>query len=112
VSQTFSAPLAASVEAMDTACAPPRDNGEFVFAEPWEGRAFAMAVLLVEELGVAWSVFQERLIAAIARDPQRPYYENWAAALEALILDFQLVLWGELDAEARRVAGAAHAQPH
>jgi nitrile hydratase accessory protein len=112
VSLTFSAPLAAQVESMETICAPPRDNGEFVFAEPWEGRAFAMAVLLVEELGLAWSVFQERLIAAIARHPQRPYYENWAAALEALILDFRLVLWGELDAEARRVAAAADAQHH
>ena len=28
--------------------APPRSNGELVFAEPWESRAFGMAVTLYE----------------------------------------------------------------
>lgn len=112
MNQTLSTPLAASVESMDSAYAPPRDNGEFVFAEPWEGRAFTMALLLVEQRGVAWKLFQERLIAAIADDPQRPYYESWAAALEALVLAWDLVDQDELDEAAGRVMSAADAELH
>ena len=31
------------VSAMTGVAAPPRDNGELVFAAPWEGRVFALA---------------------------------------------------------------------
>jgi len=70
--------------------APPRDNGELVFEEPWHARAFAMGVALVEQLDLPWAEFQSRLIAAIAEDPDRPYYESWAAALESLVVDHGL----------------------
>ncbi|HVT76637.1 MAG TPA: nitrile hydratase accessory protein [Acidimicrobiales bacterium] len=70
--------------------APPRDNGELVFAEPWHARAFAMAVALVEQLAVPWTEFQSRLIAAIADAPEREYYDSWAAALESLVVDHGL----------------------
>jgi nitrile hydratase accessory protein len=70
--------------------APPRDNGELVFAEPWHARAFALAVTLVEQLGLPWRDFQTRLIAAIAEDPDREYYESWAVALESLVVDHDL----------------------
>jgi nitrile hydratase accessory protein len=75
------------VSAMTGAAAPPRDNGELVFAAPWEGRVFALAVALVERLGVPWDAFRTRLIDAIADAPGRPYYESWAAALERLVVD-------------------------
>jgi nitrile hydratase accessory protein len=70
--------------------APPRDNGELVFEAPWHARAFAMAVALVDQLQLPWTEFQSRLIAAIADDPDRPYYESWAAALESLVVDHGL----------------------
>jgi nitrile hydratase accessory protein len=69
---------------------PPRDNGELVFAEPWHARVFALAVTLVEDLGLPWAEFQSRLIAQIAADPDRPYYDSWAAALESLVIDHGL----------------------
>lgn len=69
---------------------PPRDNGELVFAEPWHARVFAVAVALVDKLGLDWREFQARLIAAIADDPDREYYESWAAALESLVVDYDL----------------------
>ena len=47
--------------------APPRSNGELVFAEPWESRAFGMAVTLYEAGVFAWPQFQAALIARIAR---------------------------------------------
>ena len=46
--------------------APPRANGELVFAEPWESRAFAMAVALCEAGMFTWPQFQAALIARIA----------------------------------------------
>jgi nitrile hydratase accessory protein len=91
------APSLTSVEAMSGECSLPRDNGEFVFDEPWQGRALAMAVLVVDRLGVPWTAFQERLITAIASDPHRPYYESWAAALEGLVVDYGLLEPGDLD---------------
>ena len=66
--------------------APVRD-GEPLFAEPWEGRAFALAVETVDRLGVPWDVFRQQLIAAIASDQHRPYYESWLAAFEQLVLE-------------------------
>ena len=67
--------------------APPRDNGELVFAEPWHARAFALAVAAVEKLDLEWRDFQQHLIAQIALDPHRDYYESWAAALESFVVD-------------------------
>lgn len=72
--------------------APPRNNGELVFAEPWESRVFGVAVSLSEAGCFEWSAFQGELIAAIARweathDPDEPfsYYTCWLQALESLL---------------------------
>jgi nitrile hydratase beta subunit-like protein len=73
------------VTAMGGVEAPPRRNGELVFAEPWEGRVFAVAIAAQQGLGLAWDDFRRLLVAEIERDPERPYYESWLAALEALI---------------------------
>lgn len=43
--------------------APPRSNGELVFAEPWESRAFGMAVTLYDAGVFTWPDFQAALIA-------------------------------------------------
>jgi hypothetical protein len=86
------------VALMDGAAALPRDNGELVFAAPWEGRAVAVAVTLVSRLGLPWDAFRSRLIGAIAADPARPYYESWAMALESLVLDLRLTTSEGLDA--------------
>lgn len=76
----------------------PRDNGTLVFTAPWEGRAFALAIALVERLGVPWDEFRGRLMASIADAPDRPYYESWTAALERLVLDYRLSTTAALDA--------------
>lgn len=70
----------------DGPAAPPRDNGELVFAARWEARVFALAVALVERLDLDWDEFRAQLIEHIAAAPDRPYYESWAAALESLVL--------------------------
>jgi len=83
---------------MDGAVAPPRSNGELVFAAPWEGRAFALAVAVVQHAGLPWDAFRLRLIDAIAAQPDRPYYESWAFALESLVVGLDLATPAALDA--------------
>jgi len=87
-----------AVGAMSGAAAPPRRNGELVFDAPWQGRAFGMAVGVVERLGLEWDAFQQRLIAAIAAHPDAPYYDCWVAALERLVLDSAAVTAEEMEA--------------
>ena len=69
--------------------APPRSNGELVFAEPWESRAFAMAVALCEADVFTWREFQGALIARIERQHDAStewrYYEHWLDALEDVL---------------------------
>jgi nitrile hydratase accessory protein len=76
----------------------PRDNGELVFDAPWQARALAIAVALVEKLDLPWDAFRRRLMAEIATDPQRPYYESWGKALESMVVDLRLTTAGALDA--------------
>ena len=64
----------------------PRQNGELVFAAPWEGRAFGLAAAYVAGTGVGWAAFRAQLVAAIADLPEgTPYYEAWVEALERLV---------------------------
>jgi nitrile hydratase accessory protein len=75
----------------------PRDNGELVFEAPWQARALAIAVALVEKLNLPWDAFRSRLMDAIADDPQRPYYESWGRALESMVVDLDLTTQAALD---------------
>jgi nitrile hydratase accessory protein len=79
--------------AVDGPGAPPRANGELVFAEPWESRAFGMAVALHDAGAFAWSDFQAALVARIAAwEADGPghetwsYYVHWVGALEDVLL--------------------------
>ena len=83
----------------------PRQNGELVFDAPWQGRVLGMALAVVQELGLDWDEFRQRLIAAIDADPTRPYYESWTAALTDLVVDLGVA--SAVDVDAR----AAHVEP-
>jgi hypothetical protein len=64
----------------------PRRNGEIVFEAPWQSTVFALAAAVVENaLGGDREPFRRQLIAAIAADPGRPYWESWTTALETLV---------------------------
>lgn len=69
----------------DGPAAPPRRNGELVFAEPWHARAFGMCVALLDREGLGWDAFRVHLVAAIAEEPDRAYYDSFAAALDAFV---------------------------
>ena len=89
----------------DGPAAPPRENGELVFAEPWESRAFGVAVALHDAGIVDFEAFRARLIAAIGEwgrehegAGEYRYYERWLTALERTLLATQLVDAAALDA--------------
>jgi hypothetical protein len=64
----------------------PRRNGELAFDAPWQSTVFALAAAVVEHaFGGDREPFRRQLIAAIAAEPGRPYWESWTAALEALV---------------------------
>jgi nitrile hydratase accessory protein len=103
--------------------APPRANGELVFAEPWESRAFGMAVALYEAGAFTWPEFQAALIARIAAwetaaAPEEPYnyYQLWLAALEDVLVNLCAVSTDEVAARsqalAQRPPGHDHDHPH
>jgi nitrile hydratase accessory protein len=91
--------------------APPRSNGELVFAEPWESRAFGLAVTLYDANVFEWSQFQAALIAQIAAwERERPagecfsYYRCWLDALESVLVDAGLVTPTEVAARTAALA--------
>ena len=90
----MSASLAALDGALGAAAPLPRDNGELVFEEPWQGRALGMGVVVMERTGATWADFRRHLVAAIAargtlpgESPATAYYTAWLDALEALLAE-------------------------
>jgi nitrile hydratase accessory protein len=71
----------------------PRDNGELVFEEPWQGRALGMGVAVMDRFDIPSNEFRTHLIAAIESHLATPgetaataYYAAWVEALETLLL--------------------------
>lgn len=82
---------------LDGPVSPPRDNGEIVFAALWERRVFGLAVAACRSGVYDWDTFRERLIARIAADEDRPYWQSWAAALQDVLEQADAISPGELD---------------
>jgi nitrile hydratase accessory protein len=86
----------------------PRQNGELVFAAPWEGRVFGMAVALHDDAAFPWDAFRDRLIAEIARaeaaGDESSYYERWLAAFERLLVEQGMIDPAALDARTAELA--------
>jgi nitrile hydratase accessory protein len=91
--------------------APPRSNGELVFAQPWESRAFGMAVALYEAGVFSWPQFQAALTARIAHwqdiavdQTQWSYYDHWLGALEDVLAGCLAIDADDVTARARALA--------
>jgi nitrile hydratase accessory protein len=69
--------------------APPRRNGELVFAEPWESRVFGLTMTLHEAGVFSWDEFRSCLIDEIRRGetvPESPgYWRSWQRAIESVL---------------------------
>src|SRR5438309_8813799 len=88
-----------SVAHLEGDAALPRKNGELVFAAPWEGRAFGLAVLLSEKGAYDWNDFRARLVEEISHGGE-PYYESWLDALESVLLAREVVTTEEVTSRA------------
>jgi nitrile hydratase accessory protein len=97
-----------------------RDQAEAVFGEPWEARAFALALTLSGGGQFSWDEFRDRLIAEIAEadaaamrdghiasDSHRgAYYECWLVALEKLLREKALLNADEIERRAAAIAAS------
>jgi nitrile hydratase accessory protein len=98
--------------------APPRSNGELVFAEPWEGRAFGLTMALVDAGTLEYESFRTALIERIgaAGSDAFSYYRCWLQALEQVVEGEGLVSPDDLGARAAqfaaRPAGHDHRHDH
>jgi nitrile hydratase accessory protein len=99
--------------------APPRSNGELVFAEPWESRAFGLAMTLNASGVFEWEDFRQHLIRAVAEaerdpDPDEPfgYYRCWLLALERVLGDKGVLSAKELLDRARELEARPPGHDH
>jgi nitrile hydratase accessory protein len=98
--------------------APPRQNGELVFAEPWESRAFGLALALHGTGVFEWETFRQELIATIAAwegsGEDWSYYRCWLTALEQVVIKAGLVEEHDLADRVAELAvrPAGHDHPH
>jgi nitrile hydratase accessory protein len=108
---------------VDGPAAPPRSNGELVFAQPWESRAFGLAMALREAGTFEWEDFRTELVARIAaweagHEPGEcfSYYRCWLEALERVVVTRGLVADGAVGDRAvelaARPAGWDHGHDH
>ncbi len=108
---------------LDGPAAAPRSNGELIFDSPWEGRAFGLALALVENGLFTLEDFQGELITAIAEwealgksNEDYRYYECWLVALERLVARSTGVQITDVDQRSKefleRPAGHDHDHDH
>jgi nitrile hydratase accessory protein len=92
----------------------PCDSTEPVFREPWEARAFAIALRLHERGLFTWpewaAALSDEIAAAGAQ--RQPYYAHWLHALESLVERSGAGSRAELDRFIRAWEHAAMRTPH
>jgi len=120
--QDSEAPLMSLDLLESTKAAPPRDNGELVFYEPWQARAFGLAADLVDGGHFTWDEFREHLIEAIAAaettaersDATEPwdYYRCWLSALEQAVTEGDLLAPQTLTTRAEQYAARPAGHDH
>ena len=99
----------------------PGGDGQASFREPWELRAFALAVAAYHAGQYEWSEFQLSLIASIRRweaegadEAGEPwsYYEHWLTALETVLAGSGLLSEATLDDRTREVLATPRTANH
>lgn len=97
----------------------PRDHDGPVFREPWEARAFAMALALHARGLFTWPEWADALAKQIKRaqaegdaDTGETYYRHWLATLEQLVTAKNVAPAGELHRYRDAWDHAADRTPH
>ena len=114
---SLDANASASPSALRGDLALPRANGELVFAQPWQARAFGIAVALNESGAYPWRDFQASLAREIAAqgsgEAAEQYYARWLTALETLLTERGILSPAEIAARADQCAAAdSHHDDH
>ncbi|MGE0059435.1 MAG: nitrile hydratase accessory protein [Dehalococcoidia bacterium] len=103
---------AGDIRQMEGEAAPPLKNGELVFEEPWESRAFGIAVALEAQGAYPWRDFRDELVEEIAHADSHgettTYYQRWLEALESLLLKKGLISAEDLAARHEEYASGLH----
>lgn len=112
-------PQPSAVLDIDGPAAPPRSNGELVFAEPWESRAFGLAMALNAGGVFEWEDFRQQLITAVAEaereatdDAPYSYYRCWQLALERVLAAGGVVTPEQLQARAEELEARPPGHDH
>ena len=97
----------------------PRDGRGPVFKEPWEAKAFALALRLHERGLFTWPEWADALAREISAAPARgdadlgdTYYQHWLRALETLVARKGAASADELTRCRQAWAEAAERTPH
>jgi nitrile hydratase accessory protein len=113
------APAQAALDALDATHPVPRDAEGPIFAEPWQAKAFAVAVDLHARGAFTWSEWANALSRTIqqaqaADDPDLgdTYWDHWLATVERIVADKGLTSAQALADKAAAWDRAAHATPH
>lgn len=90
-----------------------------VFREPWEGQAFAMALVLQQRGLFSWGEWAEALGAEIRRaqaagdpDTGETYYQHWFNTLERMVAEKGVATRATLARYRDAWERAAHRTPH
>jgi nitrile hydratase accessory protein len=97
----------------------PQDDRGPVFKEPWEAKAFAMALRLHERGLFTWTEWADALTREIRAaqtsgdaDLGNTYYQHWLGALEAMVANKGAASRSELIRYRQAWAEAAERTPH
>jgi nitrile hydratase accessory protein len=101
----------------ETPALPLGEDGEPVFAAPWEARVFALTVEAHSAGLFTWSEWTQALGAELAQggDGRREppgYYDRWLAAFEKLLTAKGVAVAGQLSGLQKDWDRAARATPH
>lgn len=88
------------------------EPAERSFAEPWQARAFAMAVLASRQGCFTGSQWTHALGRELQRAPDADYFDCWLVALQSLLLGTGAIGQGELSDRKHAWEDAFRRTPH
>lgn len=82
------------------------------FSQPWQARAFALAVLAARQGSFSWSEWSQALSRELRGAPDDAYFECWLSALQSLLIGKGAVARGELLERKHAWEDAYRTTPH
>jgi nitrile hydratase accessory protein len=82
------------------------------FSEPWQARAFAIAILASRQGCFTWSEWTQALSHELQGASDAAYFDCWLTVLQSLLVGKGAVGQGELSQRKRAWEDAYHRTPH